>query len=166
MEAFFVAQPMFFSRFLICFCNAFNFILGFSGNSEGGGGLGMFFHVEWWWNFGEIRSGGRFKAELGSWHPCNALGWEVAWIHWEGAVVGRILIVSNPSPNLVPLFRYLILKRVYSVFPWRTSKGSVYIALVYMVVKSDSRQCSFQLRKKESFYSSAFGLYCMQVLCY
>ena len=27
-------------------------------------GLGMIFHVEWWWNYGEIRSGDRFKVDL------------------------------------------------------------------------------------------------------
>ena len=37
----------------------------FLGGSGGAVGLGMFFYVEWWWNYVEIRSGGRFKADLG-----------------------------------------------------------------------------------------------------
>ena len=40
-------------------------ILKFSGNAEGGVRLGMFFHVEWWWNYVETRSGGRFIVDLG-----------------------------------------------------------------------------------------------------
>ena len=37
----------------------------FSGDSEGAVGLGMLFHVECIWNYGGIRSGGRFMMVLG-----------------------------------------------------------------------------------------------------
>ena len=39
--------------------------LVFGGGSEGAVGLGMFFYVEWIWNYGEIRSGGRFMMAFG-----------------------------------------------------------------------------------------------------
>ena len=42
-----------------------NLILGFPGNSEGGVRLGMLFYFEWWWNYAEIRFGGRFMVDLG-----------------------------------------------------------------------------------------------------
>ena len=41
-----------------------NRVLDFSGNSDGGVRLGMFFDVEWWWNYVDIRSGGRFMVDL------------------------------------------------------------------------------------------------------
>ena len=46
----------------------------FSINSEGGVRLGMFFYLEWWWNYIEIRSGGRFIVDLG-FRKQSAFGW-------------------------------------------------------------------------------------------
>ena len=48
--------------FVVQFLNLF---LGFSGVSEDAVGLGVFFYVEWTWNYGEIRSGGRVMMVLG-----------------------------------------------------------------------------------------------------
>ena len=47
------------------FCNCFNPVWWLSGNSGGRVRLGMFFYVEWWWNYAEMRSGGRFMVDLG-----------------------------------------------------------------------------------------------------
>ena len=49
---------VFFAQFL-------NLICEFLDNSECGVRLGMFCYVEWWLNYVEIRSGGRFMVDLG-----------------------------------------------------------------------------------------------------
>ena len=59
----FVIESVFF-LFFNCFLKFVTCFLGFSGNSEGGVGLGMFFYAEWWWNYAETRSGDRFMVDL------------------------------------------------------------------------------------------------------
>ena len=40
-------------------------------------GLGMFVYVEWWWNYVESRSGGRFMLDLGFRNFCFVCNFEI-----------------------------------------------------------------------------------------